>query len=35
MLSYYTVGQAIRDLELIACLLTAAEMRNNVVHIPL
>ncbi len=30
-----TVGQAIRDLELIACVLTAAEMRNNVVHIPL
>ena len=30
-----TIGQAVRDLELIANAVSEAEMRNNVVHIPL
>ena len=30
-----TIGQAIRDLELIAHVLTAEEIRNQVIHLPM
>ena len=30
-----TIGQAVRDLELIARVLTAEEIRNQVIHLPL